>query len=339
MPNWVTTVIRAKNPQVLLDKLTRPMTQEEIEECKKYHEEIHERIVDFNLLIPCSKDLDIVSGSCSYLDESNKYNISSKANQINLQKVNITPLLQQYYNENQTQEEFINNTLNKVLPQHLQDFITVYNLHVAVGEEKLIKEIRNILAGFYNNQKYGEIDSYEFHTNKWGTKWNATTIQIDNDGLTWIDTAWSCPIPVLKELSKYTPITVAWADEDTGSNIGLVEFDNGKERIHLIDEGWEKIGGIDRLRNMIFALEIKSGDVVEDYFEMYSKEELQDMFKMSKKELDMNIPLLEKYVSNLLDKHIYKSAELPKQVTVTETDTDGNELKTTVLTPSADLQV
>ena len=89
------------------------------------------------------------------------------------------------------------------------------------GFEQFIQMLRN-------KRSCGHFNTLNFSRDAWGTKWNAYDQVIDLDsGELSFDTAWSCPIPVLKELSKRHPddeITVRYADEDLGSNCGTVRL-------------------------------------------------------------------------------------------------------------------
>ena len=71
----------------------------------------------------------------------------------------------------------------------------------------------------------------------WGTKWNAiawdkgTGEHTKTPGELRFQTAWNHPAPVIAALSRKFPdeaIRVAYADEDTGSNLGVYEILNGE---------------------------------------------------------------------------------------------------------------
>lgn len=83
-----------------------------------------------------------------------------------------------------------------------------------------------------NKRSSGHFHSLDFARDVWGTKWNAYNQVIDLDaGELSFDTAWSCPLPVLIELSKRHPddeITVRYADEELGSNCGAVRLKAGE---------------------------------------------------------------------------------------------------------------
>lgn len=82
-----------------------------------------------------------------------------------------------------------------------------------------------------NKRSSGHFHSLDFARDVWGAKWNAYDKIIDLEaGELSFDTAWSCPLPVLIELSKRHPdeeITIRYADEDLGSNCGTVKLKAG----------------------------------------------------------------------------------------------------------------
>ena len=65
MPNWVTNVVKAENMDVLEEKLLRKPTQEELLEDSELTE--NDMIVDFGMLIPRPKDLDIIAGGSEWI--------------------------------------------------------------------------------------------------------------------------------------------------------------------------------------------------------------------------------------------------------------------------------
>lgn len=87
-------------------------------------------------------------------------------------------------------------------------------------------------------------DPLEWNRQHWGTKWNAETIEVNNDSFE-IETAWNYPKPLLIALSKKFPdvlIKVDYADEDLGYNCGSFELKNGEFESILEDDdmGYDK---------------------------------------------------------------------------------------------------
>jgi len=73
---------------------------------------------------------------------------------------------------------------------------------------------------------------YSWNTANWGTKWNAyqQDDKRDTEDTIYFQTAWSSPIDLMFELHKmYSDVKMilTYADEDAGSNTGIVTFDSG----------------------------------------------------------------------------------------------------------------
>lgn len=84
-----------------------------------------------------------------------------------------------------------------------------------------------------NFREHGSTSWYEWAISNWGTKWNAYHQNDDRNTASFIyfQTAWSSPIGLIQELSKMFPlvkISLSYADEDSGSNAGIILFQNGE---------------------------------------------------------------------------------------------------------------
>lgn len=78
---------------------------------------------------------------------------------------------------------------------------------------------------------------YNFHIEKWGTKWNAYdgyTIVKKSQLIFVFNTAWSAPFGVYEQLTKLGyDFEIRYADEDIGSNCGCITWNNTeKEFVH-----------------------------------------------------------------------------------------------------------
>lgn len=95
---------------------------------------------------------------------------------------------------------------------------------------------------------------YTWCCENWGTKWNAYRQGFDgtNDSLRYkFDTAWDCPFPIFEKLFNLYPdlrFYIEFADEDIGSNCGIIEFSGdqptftdktGDEAFACRVKGWE----------------------------------------------------------------------------------------------------
>jgi len=68
-------------------------------------------------------------------------------------------------------------------------------------------------------KKYGAINWYDFHCDKWGTKWGAYDVSIiankDDELVMQHDSAWSPPEPIWDKLSEMGfTVNAVWQDED-----------------------------------------------------------------------------------------------------------------------------
>jgi len=96
-------------------------------------------------------------------------------------------------------------------------------------------------------KKYGVDNWYDWSNENWGTKWNASNTIINSDTIIF-QTAWNTPIEYFLKLSKRNLVVefqVKYADEDIGSNCGILTFLKG-----------EMIDYIDMEDNEEFALEV-----------------------------------------------------------------------------------
>lgn len=71
---------------------------------------------------------------------------------------------------------------------------------------------------------------YAWNVRRWGTKWNACSTKMDEQGRIVFDTAWSFPAPVLEELSHLFPeLTLTCETVDEGGWFwGTVVFEGGR---------------------------------------------------------------------------------------------------------------
>lgn len=138
-----------------------------------------------------------------------------------------------------------------------------------------IKKLRDdsfkMFVGMLENfRACGYLHSMEFARKVWGTKWNACEPKAEPDeGRCSFDTAWSCPEPVLVELSKRFPddsITVTYADEDIGSNCGTFALKAGQVVEQDIAPDWRAMTDDQKGKWRLFAYQVKG----------YSAEEIAD---------------------------------------------------------------
>lgn len=81
------------------------------------------------------------------------------------------------------------------------------------------------------NSKYGADNWYDWSVRNWGTKWDAYDGYKLSDDTIWFLTAWATPFNAILTLSEKFPnvnISVEYADENMGCNVGYYEFEGGK---------------------------------------------------------------------------------------------------------------
>ena len=209
MPNWVKNRIIAKD----YAELKKHLVNENGE-------------VDFNVAIPMPQDLHIKSGSYSYDQQHISWLSKLTAEKVKKQSP-ADVLMAQYYNKTITQDHFVGVCL---LDKELVRTVRPINGNKIRGEHKMSKEnlheaLDTFFRGYFNVQRYGWKDWYDWSIENWGTKWNACDVHVDDENqVIEFETAWSMPDGVLKEVCKYTPLRVEYADENMGSNCGIEDY-------------------------------------------------------------------------------------------------------------------
>lgn len=256
MPNWITNNLN--------------IAEKDLETFKKLALD-KDGMVDFNILIPRPKDLDIIAGSYEWCIDKYSFNkeLETKQNTI------LKPILDELYNEELTQDEFVNLTLNDEIFKKAKK---IYDL-----QDK--SNLDNILRGYYNLRKHGYTNWYDWSIAKWGTKWNASETYGYNTSFTF-DTAWNTPIGWLIELSKHVDFKGSFADEDLGVNLGIFyKEDNTLSLDRLEDFNQDELYYIATL--------IKGNDI--EWYEEWLEynEDLEPISDDRQKEID---EILEEYI-------------------------------------------
>lgn len=87
------------------------------------------------------------------------------------------------------------------------------------------KDFESLIACMRALKEYGHVSWYEWCNAEWGTKWNAYDIERRSDTVIKFETAWSMPAKWFLKLVETFPnerISIRWADEDFGSNVGAL---------------------------------------------------------------------------------------------------------------------
>lgn len=121
---------------------------------------------------------------------------------------------------------------------------------------------------------YGADDWYKWRLRFWGTKWNAGDVCLYGSRTITFKTAWATPETIFRKLSKDNPgvdIEVHFADEDMGSNCGILEFKSGQE-VSWTDMS---VSRVDEETAIRFALTVRYGsdDEYEDLMRQWEEED------------------------------------------------------------------
>ena len=266
MPNWVRNRVIAENPAKLKELLLNEKGE-----------------VDFNKVIPMPQDLMISAGSNSYQMPTARVFVDYHKKQLEDQAI-IDKELDKLFDESLTQREF----LRKVLTTH----IALQVISNVKGWDRNSKDfnsnVEQFVAGYYNFQKYGYTDWYEWSRKEWGTKWNASNTQDCGDVIEF-ETAWCMPYKVFEALAVKLdmPVRVQYADEDLGSNCGLVDFVANPDTNEV--DCFELLGESVELANdtwgygSITVFDEETGDWIEDIDDERVIKANKDYFEMQQK--------------------------------------------------------
>lgn len=149
-----------------------------------------------------------------------------------------------------------------------------------------------------NKRRYGFYSWYDWSREKWGTKWNAYSVEMPVERkrqrvkrghkrrethvrayskrvfkkhlarhaasgaelVIRFETAWNCPEPIYVEMAKRFPhleLHIRYADEDMGSNCGMLRLAGGKLHPEEIAPSWRDQSAEERSKWMKFAFELR----------------------------------------------------------------------------------
>ncbi len=123
--------------------------------------------------------------------------------------------------------------------------------------------------------KFGFDNWYDWSLQNWGTKWNAYEVSTIDVSEVQFDTAWSCSDTLIQKLSKLHPnveFVLTYADEDLGSNCGIITYKNGTQT-NYIDKSMGNLE--DNEASLRWAMVVKYGSD-DDYEEWYGEEEVEE---------------------------------------------------------------
>ena len=195
--------------------------------------------MDFNRVIPMPAELD---GQPTFdWEEIDKFGFGGENFKVkkSFQDTTFKPFLHSVIKDEHNRDEFIKAVKKELKKKEnkslLNQVCDIYNIE-DIDEEPKMHDVIGIMnptfirvvGGYYNIMRYGYKDWYDWSIENWGTKWNACDC-FDNGDYIEFETAWSLPHPVYAKLAEITPIRVVYADEDLGSNCGLVDFYKDKD--------------------------------------------------------------------------------------------------------------
>lgn len=211
--------------------------------------------VDFNILIPMPEELNITCGSGSIPTSKGAfgYTFSTKAKEREHEP--IYNMLKKALEESgaTTQQEFVNYCL-----QDSNIFNSIVDIN-GFCEGYKRTNTTTYIQGFYNLEKYGYKDWYDFRIDKWGCKWNANNTDVCSNIISF-ETPWSSPDGIFIELSKHVPIRVVSCDE-FGNFGDITDYVDGEAYTVLDDSDavYDYMITCDEL----YAYD-KNGDIIED---------------------------------------------------------------------------
>lgn len=205
MPNWVKTIVKTK-PEVLKDVMS------------KYS---NEGKFSFDKVIPMPKDLDIESGSSGEIGMMFLF-LESKDDLFKLKINRVFHSLNPFHSDIYRDKRF----------EEIEDNFKKYK-----EDPEFAKSIELGKKYISNYDKYGHATWYEWCNDKWGTKWDLSSFQKNEDTMIF-ETAWGFAGDVILELSNKYPGAIfkcEYADEGIIENSGSVSIQDG----NVIEERYE----------------------------------------------------------------------------------------------------
>lgn len=189
MANWVLN-------QIYADKTTI----NKIKELVVIKDEKGKLIVDFNKLIPMPEDLNITAPSW-YI---------STIGENSVQKT-LEPILKEIYKGNSqiTQDQFVCLSMKRLT-------------NICVKNDLLMRMIK----GYYNIQRYGFPDWYDWCCHNWGCKWNACDSEVSEEEISF-ETPWSPSMKIFEELAHRGLDFEAVCDIEGEDELMRLEYKDG----------------------------------------------------------------------------------------------------------------
>ena len=229
MPNYVTNIITMKADEKQLQEIYQTIKADDGELGS----------FDFNKLVPMPESLNMTMGSIT--DKAINAYLSYLRNELELHPDR--PGLPE-----QVKRYILAGIQAKGALFGTPEFLTPAGIDAeAKSNDMSTADFLEMGKQYLDNQiNYGALTWYQFCSDRWGTKWNAPEgILMDEEDsrIMNFDTAWSAPLPIIEAMSKRFPdveITIQWADEDIGTNVGRQTYRDGQVIDEFIPESWSK---------------------------------------------------------------------------------------------------
>ncbi len=228
MPNYVINKISLSGPEEEIKKALDTLRSKE-----------NENEIDFNNVIKMPESLNIPASSLAEdfmaaylktLDDKEKLSIAEKLGRIPVRFDG--NYLKKYH------DAFISGLDENRRKRIEDDFKRNYDEYKAANPSSIEDVGKAYIENIIN---YGADTWYDWRITHWGTKWGPSSIDFDDDYISF-DTAWSAPIFVFLKLSEMIPAVTfshIYADEDIGSNCGKIEYKAGEIESEYLPEGEE----------------------------------------------------------------------------------------------------
>lgn len=260
MPNWISNEVRITGSKEELAKL-------------KYAVKIDNEEFDFNGIIKRPKELDGFSSPVRIISKT-EFQIQEKKKGKIKEKIKDKVERGEELTKEESQGQFFG--LGGITKEMQQNFI----------------------------EKYGVDNWYDWTLQNWGVKWNSSSVSVlnntDEELHVFFLTPWATPAGVFEAMSEKYPnlkISVGYADEDFGHNVGEFTFIGG-----VVTEVNQPKGGSYEAYKM--ALEYSGG---KDYYLYEIFQDYDNLKDFGSKEFGMN-------VINLSIDEGYFDEDLPKWV-------------------------